>query len=434
MLLRYVSLAALGLAVLVAGCSDQITRPQDARAPEVALSYTTPQLVDWLHDIVPPSDTRGDALTLLNAIKNASDKQAAGEALFDFLGDAFNDGLLGTTTIEELLLFLQAVAGTYGLTFNSPDVGELDELNTNLEHVIAIVTASSFGDMGADDQLCIPTNENNAAMCLKRASLRLPAVITVFENRKEGYIFPGMPGGFHQVGKVFDFEDYNSIIPKLEGGKGVVAAICVPSHAPGRIHKLFKDADGIALEKEDNAASDHECPSPQASLFKGDNLLARGMNAATGFLFSTLAPRPVYASHSLAHRGFALSPWAIGESDDNYTVRVVRTVPSPHTDTTMSFKTNGNFVFWVEVKHNGVVQPCGPRTVEATAMTTDRTSNVSGAVTPSVGGCSLEGTPATPAWKFELSNILPGTAHKGQINVGVDGVTATTTLTYVTTK
>jgi hypothetical protein len=448
MTFRLAGVLAVGFAVLMAGCSDQVTQPREHAVPVIGLSLSQSEWTTWIQQLAPPSDTRGSALELFNDIKDAApeDQQAAAMTLFDFMLDEYEAGNLslpsppktgeGATLLEELLYFLSAVAAHYGVDFDMPDP---EEIPPNVEFGIHVITAESFDD--DDEEICIPTNAGvvnpgNAAVCLKRPALNLPTFLKIEQLVENGdYQFPPLPEGFVRIpAKVFDYELYNSIIPD---GEGVSVTLCVPIHPHG-VLKLFRDSGEPGAEAElkaPNTGVSYECPESHASLMKGDNLFARGVNAVSGFVFSALSPKRLYASHSLAHKTTLLSPWTLGELENNLTAKYVRTVPSPHTDTQATFKVQGSFVFWLEISNADAVMPCDGAPLSTVQARTVTDAGAEGTWT-AAGLCEqvdVDGG-TTPGFKFSLSNPSNNKAHEGNIEVRVQNVAADPPLRYKTER
>ncbi len=440
MWLRSAALAVVGFALVVGGCSDDMSRPTAPRSPQVLASLTQSEWTHWTQELCPPSDLRGDCLDYFNEIKDAEDQQAAALELFVLMLEAYEAGTLQLPTpprcgennlAYELVCYLHAVAEHYGVDSPFPD---FDHLDLEQEHVLTVLSGEDFTD---DDELCVPTNAGqgtvgNAVGCFKASALKnLPAIFAIFAvDDEEGYVFP-MPLGFIPSGKVYNFFLGTDVDPESEG---VTALLCVP---PGHLRNyLFRDAhDGKVAEKKE--AHPHEysdCPEHHASLLRGDGLLARGVNAAGSFIMSALSPKRAYANHNLAHGGLgAYSHWQIGAQELAYDVQIVRVIPpATHTPTSATFKQSGSFVIWLEVLRNGTRLACLDLNL------TDVRARATG--TPSSGGASAasawisanrcELTGGVPAWVVEIPNPLNNQRSSGVIDVQIEGVDAEPRLTY----
>jgi hypothetical protein len=279
----------------------------------------------------------------------------------------------------------------------------------------------------------VKTNVGRAAMIVNQGSFGGPAILAVAKKSSlnSSYVFP-LPPGIKRIADVFELSSSSDIQPQ-----GVIVSICDDETVASPAQKWVLHDVGLqfAVKVAPNATG-HLCPSDHASNVLGPDapLWARGLDAAGSFLGSVFGPKPLYASHSLAHAIIVdeLSPFTVGEDEDVYTVRVVGSEPpATHSDGHVDFEQRVELAFWVEIKKNGVVQQC-ELDLDLTEVVGQVTAT---SVNPAESGASDDARSCAPqfgtyAWRFELLNPRASEASSGVINFTVNGDAATPQLTY----
>jgi hypothetical protein len=424
-------------AFVIAGCSDELTRstaPLD-RAPTIsAQPLTVSGIRDLIDDLVKPAnmgEAQGAFGKVEDALTGGGDVEAAAQAFQTLMLGLYAAGVLDdpappATLDGELVRLMNAVFTHAGLTeFVIPPA----PTDPDVEFVVEILTDGDYEDGKAE----VKTNFGNAAMIVAKGDFSGPVILSIIDKSylDDEYEMP-LPPGIRRIAKVFEFSTSQDIVL----GKEVIVSICQYLENPGPAPKwLLHDNDGT-VELKDTDAIGHECPheQPHGSLDPGAPLWAKGLHAVARVAGPLLSPKRLYASHSLAHRTEILSPWSIGEEEDSFTMRYVRTVPSPHTNTAAVFKRNGDFVFWLEVSNNDFVMACNggrqPADLEAAAVPNG--FSIANATWVRSSICEPIGT--TSGWKFSLPNPRINVEHSGKIHLRVEGTQIPMSLNYNTVR
>ena len=427
------SVVMLLLAAVTWGCTDQ---PSRATGPWHAPSFQigVSDIRHMIDEIVPSAGgylgtAQGSFGNLENALTNGGTGQVEALAFQTTMLGLYELGVLvapAGMTIEEALINLMNAVFTYA---NLPQfvIPEAPS-DPNAEYVIEILTDADYDENG---KALVKTNFGNAAMIVAQGDFAGPVILSIIEKvyLDQSYVFP-LPPGIQQIAKVYEYASSNELL-----GEPIVSICDLLEVANAKPKWVLHDlGNGFAQALTPNATG-HTCPDQHASARRGGSFWARGLDVAGAVLGSVFSPKPLYASHSLAHAVVVdgLSPWTVGESIDDFTVSIAR-VKQPGFATGSfhaTFPKQGALVLWLEIKNNGVIQACdGGRLltdVEVRPTTTSRTPNVVGTWSTAVR-CELVN--GSPAWVVEMANPVNNAITSGVIDVKITGTTATPQLTY----
>ncbi len=427
MLLRKMTLALFGLTFILAACGDQASRAVGPREVLLNQTFEHGELVTWLHEFTEPGNVHAEAVSRFNEIQQASNKEDALNALIAHL--MANYSVLttpspprepgGDGTLEsELAYFLATIAAYYGII----DGGSLD-----VEHFIGIVNEVDIPPSGSK---CFPTNLGNAAMCLDRESLEYPAFVSVIAQTIGNTAT--FPLGVIPAGPAFEYNAYGSIIGN------VVVLLCTPkdhSHlAAYTMLRSEKGEDKFEKKPPNTSAFDGECDDFQvarAPLLNGDNIFARGVNAAGSFLLSAITPKSAHATHSLAHSGTFFSDWLLGQEINIYTIKLVGVNSGTIDQQTNTFtvaRNSGNFTFYVEVYKDNVLQPCQAGDV---VKATPTFANAGEGAEITASSCSYHGATQTQRHQITFTNLSQNVSTTGSIAFTVNNKAAANQVGFI---